>query len=119
MGPLGGVRSRKSCLVWGRGSGAFGKSLVVPHGMQRCCNVPVSRLTLSSKFTTLNSFQGVIMTVYANPNTEGSLVNFKSRYEHYIGGQWVAPVKGQYFENITPITGKGFCEVGRGTAEDI
>ncbi|MDO8420250.1 MAG: extracellular solute-binding protein, partial [Rubrivivax sp.] len=56
---------------------------------------------------------------YANPNTEGSLVQFKSRYEHYIGGQWVAPIKGEYFENITPVTGKGFCEVGRGTAEDI
>ena len=30
-----------------------------------------------------------------------------------------APVKGQYFENITPVTGKAFCEVARGTAEDI
>ncbi|MGL3805704.1 aldehyde dehydrogenase [Paeniglutamicibacter sp. R2-26] len=59
------------------------------------------------------------MTVYASPNTEGSLVNFKTRYDHYIGGQWVAPIKGQYFENVTPVTGKGFCEVGRGTAEDI
>ncbi|MET1034632.1 MAG: aldehyde dehydrogenase family protein [Arthrobacter sp.] len=59
------------------------------------------------------------MTVYAAPNTEGSPVSFKSRYEHYIGGEWKAPIKGEYFENITPVTGKGFCEVGRGTAEDI
>ncbi|WP_431710855.1 aldehyde dehydrogenase [Glutamicibacter uratoxydans] len=59
------------------------------------------------------------MTVYANPNTDGAVVNFKSRYENYIGGQWVAPVKGMYFENITPITGKAFCEVARSTAEDI
>ncbi|WP_404288563.1 aldehyde dehydrogenase [Glutamicibacter arilaitensis] len=59
------------------------------------------------------------MSVYANPNTDGALVNFKSRYENYIGGEWVAPVKGMYFENITPITGKSFCEVARSTAEDI
>ncbi|MDN5815172.1 MAG: aldehyde dehydrogenase family protein [Yaniella sp.] len=59
------------------------------------------------------------MTVYANPNTEGAVVDFRSRYDHYIGGKWVAPAKGQYFENPTPITGQTFCEVGRGTAEDI
>ncbi|MGO1531670.1 MAG: aldehyde dehydrogenase [Micrococcaceae bacterium] len=59
------------------------------------------------------------MTVYANPGTDGAVVEFKSRYEHYIGGQWVAPVKGQYFENVTPVTGQVFCEVARGTAEDI
>ncbi|RZU63007.1 aldehyde dehydrogenase [Zhihengliuella halotolerans] len=59
------------------------------------------------------------MTVYANPGTEGSLITFKNRYDHYIGGEWKAPVKGEYFENVTPVTGRGFCEVGRGTAEDI
>ncbi|KIP51805.1 aldehyde dehydrogenase [Leucobacter komagatae] len=59
------------------------------------------------------------MTVYAFPGQPDSLVSFKSRYEHYIGGEWVPPVKGQYFENITPITGQTFCEVARGTAEDI
>lgn len=59
------------------------------------------------------------MAVYASPGQPESLVTFKSRYEHYIGGEWVAPVKGQYFENITPVTGNTFCEVGRGTAEDI
>ena len=59
------------------------------------------------------------MTVYAQPGTEGSKVTFKDRYENWIGGEWVAPVKGEYFENITPVTGKVFCEVARGTAEDI
>ncbi|MDN6300361.1 MAG: aldehyde dehydrogenase family protein, partial [Micrococcaceae bacterium] len=59
------------------------------------------------------------MTVYATPGTDGALLDFKPRYEHYIGGEWKAPVKGEYFENITPITGKVFCEVGRGTSEDI
>ncbi|WP_193072601.1 aldehyde dehydrogenase family protein [Brevibacterium sp. FME37] len=59
------------------------------------------------------------MTVYAQPGQDGSLVTFKSRYENFIGGQWVAPVSGNYFENPTPITGKAFCEVPASTAEDI
>ena len=57
--------------------------------------------------------------VYKAPNTEGSLVKFNSRYGNYIGGEFVAPVKGNYFENITPVTGKVFCEVARSTAEDV
>ncbi|MEB4613511.1 acetaldehyde dehydrogenase ExaC [Leucobacter sp. M11] len=59
------------------------------------------------------------MTVYANPGTPESKVQFNSRYENYIGGEWVAPVKGQYFENVSPVNGRVFCEVARGTAEDI
>ncbi|MCD1287000.1 MULTISPECIES: aldehyde dehydrogenase family protein [unclassified Brevibacterium] len=59
------------------------------------------------------------MTVYAQPGQDGSLVTFKSRYENFIGGQWVPPVKGNYFENPTPITGKTFTEVPASTAEDI
>ncbi|MEX5237369.1 acetaldehyde dehydrogenase ExaC [Kocuria arenosa] len=58
-------------------------------------------------------------TVYAQPGTEGSKVSFKPRYEHWIGGQWVPPVQGRYFENISPVNGKPFTEVARGTAEDI
>ncbi|TDW31457.1 aldehyde dehydrogenase family protein [Cryobacterium psychrophilum] len=59
------------------------------------------------------------MTVYAAPGTPGAKVNFKPRYENWIGGEWVAPVKGEYFEDITPVTGRPFTEVARGTAEDI
>jgi len=43
----------------------------------------------------------------------------KPRYENFIGGKWVAPVRGQYFQNITPITGQNVCEIARSTAEDI
>jgi aldehyde dehydrogenase len=60
-----------------------------------------------------------MMTVYAQPGQDGSKVSFKPRYENWIGGEWVPPIKGQYFENISPVTGKPFCEVARGTAEDI
>ncbi|QCP05042.1 MULTISPECIES: aldehyde dehydrogenase family protein [Brevibacterium] len=59
------------------------------------------------------------MVVYAQPGTEGSKVTFKSRYDNWIGGEWVAPVKGNYFENISPVNGKPFCEVAQSTAEDI
>lgn len=48
------------------------------------------------------------MTVYANPGEEGSIVDFKKRYDHFIGGEWVAPAEGQYLENISPVNGKVF-----------
>lgn len=44
---------------------------------------------------------------------------FKQRYDNFIGGKFVAPVKGEYFANITPITGQPFCEIARSTAEDV
>jgi aldehyde dehydrogenase len=53
------------------------------------------------------------------PGRFGFAVNFKKRYGNFIGGEWVAPAKGQYFDNITPVTGRAFCEVPRSTAEDI
>ncbi len=53
------------------------------------------------------------------PGKFGFPVNFKKRYANFIGGQWVEPAKGQYFENITPVTGKPFCEIPRSTEEDI
>lgn len=57
--------------------------------------------------------------MYAFPNQPGSKVQFKAQYENFINGEWVAPVKGQYFENISPVTGKPFCRVARSSAEDI
>ncbi|WP_146550515.1 acetaldehyde dehydrogenase ExaC [Rummeliibacillus suwonensis] len=57
--------------------------------------------------------------IYANPNTEGAVVNFKDKYDNFIGGKWVQPVKGQYFENKSPVTGKVFTKAARSTAEDI
>ena len=46
-------------------------------------------------------------------------IRIRSRYDNFIGGQWVAPVKGQYFTNLTPVTGKPLCEIARSSAEDI
>jgi aldehyde dehydrogenase len=59
------------------------------------------------------------MTVYAPPGTPTSPVTFQSRYGNFIGGDWVNPVKGRYFENPTPVTGRPFTEVARSTAEDV
>tara|TARA_R110002074_G_scaffold59183_2_gene144229 strand:+ start:11458 stop:12981 length:1524 start_codon:yes stop_codon:yes gene_type:complete len=44
---------------------------------------------------------------------------FKNQYENFIGGKWVAPSKGEYFDNISPVDGKSFTKIPRSTAEDI
>ncbi|BBI63809.1 hypothetical protein HSBAA_51150 [Vreelandella sulfidaeris] len=51
--------------------------------------------------------------IYANPGDTGSVVSFEKRYGNYIGGEFVAPVKGQYFDNISPVNGHVFCEIPR------
>jgi aldehyde dehydrogenase len=57
--------------------------------------------------------------VFANPGTPDALVTFDPRYDNYIGGKWVPPVKGRYFENVSPVTGEVYTEVARSTAEDV
>lgn len=57
--------------------------------------------------------------VYAEPGQNGAKVAFKKRYDNFIGGRWVPPVQGQYFENVSPVNNRVFCEVARSTAEDI
>jgi aldehyde dehydrogenase len=57
--------------------------------------------------------------IYAPPNQPGSKVTYRSRYANYIGGQWVPPTREQYFENVSPVNGKPYCEVARSTAEDV
>ena len=59
------------------------------------------------------------MTVFAAPGQPGSAMTYNSRYENYIGGEYVPPTSGQYFENVTPVTGQVFCEVARGNAADV
>ncbi len=56
---------------------------------------------------------------YAAPGETDSPVDLKARYDNFIGGHWVAPVKGEYADNLTPATGKPFTEVPRSSAEDI
>jgi aldehyde dehydrogenase len=57
--------------------------------------------------------------IYAIPNQPDSKVDFKSRYENFIGGHWVPPVEGEYFENLSPVNGQIFCEIPRSTFSDV
>ncbi len=57
--------------------------------------------------------------IYAQPGSENALITFKTRYENFIGGEWVPPVEGEYFENITPVTGSVICEIPRSGEKDI
>ncbi|SFR23056.1 aldehyde dehydrogenase [Lentzea waywayandensis] len=58
------------------------------------------------------------MTQYAAPGQPGSVVAYRARYDHFIGGDYVPPVAGEYAENVTPVTGEVFTEVARGTDAD-
>ena len=57
--------------------------------------------------------------VYEAPGRPGSVVTVKPRYDNFIGGKWIAPVKGKYMANISPVNGKPFCEVAKSTPEDV
>lgn len=57
--------------------------------------------------------------IYAQPGQSDAVVTVKAQYANFINGEWLAPVKGQYFDNISPVTGKPFCQIPRSTAEDI
>ena len=46
-------------------------------------------------------------------------VALRPRYDNFIGGEWVAPVDGKYFDNISPVTGKPVCQIARSQAADI
>jgi aldehyde dehydrogenase len=57
--------------------------------------------------------------LYAAPGTAGAKIAYQARYDNFIGGSWLAPVKGQYFDVITPINGRPYTQAARSTAEDI
>ncbi|NLE18631.1 MAG: aldehyde dehydrogenase family protein, partial [Propioniciclava sp.] len=59
------------------------------------------------------------MTRYANPGSSDSNIEVKDTYGHWINNEWRDPIKGEYFDNPTPVTGEVFTRVARGTAEDI
>ncbi|AWV97348.1 aldehyde dehydrogenase family protein [Arcticibacterium luteifluviistationis] len=51
--------------------------------------------------------------------TLASKPKFKEQYDNFIGGKWVAPLKGQYFSANSPVDGKDFTKVARSTEEDV
>jgi aldehyde dehydrogenase len=56
---------------------------------------------------------------YSPPGEPGSITSFPDRYENFIGGKWVDPVDGEYFENVSPVTGEPFVQVARSKAADV
>ena len=56
---------------------------------------------------------------FSTLNNLGIKSPFQEKYDNFIGGKWIKPVDGKYFENITPISGKPFCEVARSNEKDI
>ena len=56
---------------------------------------------------------------FANLSELGLQNPFKQKYANFIGGKWVEPVDGQYFDNVTPLTGKAFCQIPRSNIKDI
>ncbi|RXH55200.1 Aldehyde dehydrogenase [Granulicella sibirica] len=54
-----------------------------------------------------------------HPGVFGYPVSIRKQYQNFIGGEWVAPASGQYFENVTPVTGEVLCEIPRSNAADV
>jgi aldehyde dehydrogenase len=57
--------------------------------------------------------------IYEMPGTPGAKVQYKAKYDNFIGGKWVAPVGGEYFDVITPISGKVYTQAARSGAADV
>ncbi len=49
----------------------------------------------------------------------GVNIPYKAKYDNFIGGKWVAPVNGEYFDVISPITGQNYTQVARSSADDV
>ena len=59
------------------------------------------------------------MTRFAAPGQPDAFMRYLPRYDHWIGGEYVGPALGRYFDNTTPVAGQPFCEIARGSAEDV
>ena len=57
--------------------------------------------------------------IYTDPGSENSVMKFKIRYQNFIGGKWVEPVNGNYFDNVSPVNGQVFCQIPRSDKDDI
>lgn len=74
--------------------------------------IPCQYLTIQTSIMSASTSTAPKAEVAARPS-------FKEKYDHYIGGEWVAPSGGEYFENVSPIDGKVFTRAARGNARDI
>ena len=58
-------------------------------------------------------------TTALQPGTYGFPFSLRRQYDNYIGGRWIAPTTGEYFENLTPVTGQLLCQIARSSAADV
>lgn len=56
---------------------------------------------------------------YARPGSNDSLIILKPKYGNYINGEFVAPVNGAYFTNISPVNGSAIGEFPRSDKDDV
>ncbi len=54
-----------------------------------------------------------------SPATAEHPIHLRKTYDNYIGGRWIGPVGGQYFVNVTPVTGEVLCGIARSNADDV
>lgn len=57
--------------------------------------------------------------IYGAPGSADAKIQYKDHYDNFIGGKWVAPLKGEYFDVITPVNGQVYTKTARSGAEDI
>lgn len=57
--------------------------------------------------------------IYAAPGSKDALINFKPRYQNFIGGKWIEPQNSLYFDNISPVNGEIICQIPRSNELDI
>lgn len=53
------------------------------------------------------------------PEEYGFPLKLKKQYDNFIGGEWVAPVKNEYYDNLTPVTGEVLCKVASSSTDDV
>jgi len=114
------------CAVWGqyrvtrfggseRGNRSSLGLRLLWEGLARLLLLPGRRCTNSVHPLLIWGFS----MIYAAPGAAGAKMQYKAQYDNFIGGQWVAPVKGTYFDVITPIHGKPYTKAARSGAEDV
>ena len=57
--------------------------------------------------------------LYAAPGSADAIFTFNSQYDNFVGGDWVAPVEGKYFDNVSPVNGKVYCKIARSSQADL
>ena len=57
--------------------------------------------------------------IFPAPGKDDSLVSLRSRYDNFIGGEWIAPTTGEYRDNPSPVTGEAFCQVAHSSPADV